>query len=117
MSKQSSNISYKDRRRHGGKRTELIKENGLICSECGKKGNRFQIVTHHSTFNNQDHSAQELLCRACHCRIHHSFPKKNISKEEIVMALDNNINITAAQRALGISKETFFRKRKEYNLV
>jgi len=63
---------YKDKIRHGGKRKELIQKNGLKCSFCGKMGDKFTIVAHHITFNNQDHSKQILLCRSCHAKLHHS---------------------------------------------
>jgi hypothetical protein len=61
---------YKDKIRHGKKRTKLIKENGLICEKCGKKGNEFQIVAHHESFDKFDHENQVLLCRSCHSKEH-----------------------------------------------
>lgn len=62
--------TVKDNLRHGGKRSELIKENGLVCSSCGKSGGSFDIVAHHTTFKKTDHENQELLCRSCHAKIH-----------------------------------------------
>lgn len=61
---------YKDKIRHGGKRKELIQQNGLKCSSCGKIADRFTIIAHHVTFDNQDHSEQILLCRSCHAKVH-----------------------------------------------
>ncbi len=105
-----------NQRLHGGERAKLIQRNGLICSKCGKEGSSYNIVAHHVTFNPKDHSHQELLCRSCHCRIHHSVPKKDISREKMEEALESSRTIVEAQKKLGISKETFFRKRKEFGL-
>ena len=68
--KRATDNSYKDKVRHGNKRAELIARSGLVCSRCGKVGTRFSIVAHHVTHDNQDHSEQVLLCRACHAREH-----------------------------------------------
>ena len=62
---------WNDKVRHDGKREELIKEHGYICFSCGKESTSFDIVAHHSNFNPNDHSEQELLCRSCHCILHH----------------------------------------------
>lgn len=117
MTKRECNIRHKDKKRHGGIRMKLIEQFGLICSRCGKEGTEFDIVTHHSTWDNTDHSEQELLCRACHCREHHSVDKKPLSKEQILLAIQEGGSMIRAEKILGISKETLYRKRKEYNLV
>lgn len=62
---------YKDRTRHGGKRKELLDKNGYKCSRCGVKLDSFNICAHHETFNPKDHLSQKLLCRSCHCIVHH----------------------------------------------
>lgn len=62
--------SHKDRKRHGGKRKDLLKELGCICSRCGKGGNSYQIVAHHTTGNKEEHNDQVLLCRSCHAKSH-----------------------------------------------
>lgn len=73
---------YKDTLRHGGKRSELIENNGLKCELCGKEGTRFDIVAHHITLDNKEHEKQCLLCRSCHMRLHalirHDRRRKNI---------------------------------------
>lgn len=61
---------YKNKTRHGSNREQLIAENGLVCSKCGKEGERFDIVTHHTTFDKKDHTGEVLLCRSCHAREH-----------------------------------------------
>jgi hypothetical protein len=68
--KRASDKRYHDKVQHGGKRHELIRQNGLVCSECGVEGDLFSIVAHHETFNKTDHSQQRLLCRVCHARLH-----------------------------------------------
>jgi hypothetical protein len=68
--KRAMDKAYKDRVRHDRKRAKLIEENGLVCSRCGKTGTSFGIVAHHVTNAPTDHSRQELLCRACHCKLH-----------------------------------------------
>jgi len=52
---------YKDRTRHGG-RTDELRSDGNICSECGKEGDSYEIVLHHVTGNPNDHEDQKLLC-------------------------------------------------------
>jgi len=69
-SKKAANRRHKDKRRHGDKRQKLIKKNGLICAKCGKSGNEFEIVAHHSAFDKYDHKNQVLLCRSCHAKEH-----------------------------------------------
>lgn len=69
-SKIASDRRYKDKIRHGDKRQKLIKKNGLVCSKCGKSGNQFDIVAHHSAFDKYDHKNQVLLCRHCHAKEH-----------------------------------------------
>jgi len=69
-SKVCANRSSKDKTRHGKQREKLISENGRVCSKCGKIGNRFEIVAHHTTFDNKDHKKQKLLCRSCHAKEH-----------------------------------------------
>ena len=66
----ASDRRYKDKMRHGDKRQNLIKKNGLICSKCGKAGNEFEIIAHHSDFDKYDHENQVLLCRSCHAKEH-----------------------------------------------
>ena len=117
MSKYEANLKYKDKTRHGGKREELIEENGLKCSECGKEGNRFQIVAHHETFNKFDHSKQVLLCRACHCRFHHSKEKKPLTKKDIEMAISTTKNLDEACKILGVNRASLYQKRKRLGLV
>jgi len=68
--KRNMDLGYKDKTRHGNKRQELIDKYGLVCSRCDKKGDRYGIITHHVTFDSQDHSEQVLLCRRCHAIIH-----------------------------------------------
>lgn len=66
-----SDARYKDKTRHAGKRKELIDEHGYVCFNCGCGGTPHSIVAHHSTFEADRHEHQELLCRSCHCIIHH----------------------------------------------
>ena len=117
LKKKCHNEIYKDKIRHGNKKSELIQEYGLRCSECGKEGDTYEIVAHHVTFNNKDHSEQVLLCRACHCRLHHSEDKKPLTKEQIIMAITEGGSMVKAEKILGVSKETLYRKRKQFNLV
>ena len=115
--KRKADSKYKDKIRHGGKREELVKRDGLICIKCGKVGNSFQIVAHHVTGNNQDHSKQELLCRACHCRLHHSNDKKPLTKEQIEMAISTTRNLNEACKILGVNRSSLYVKRKELSLI
>lgn len=113
----SEDKKYKDKIRHGGKREELIKENGFKCVKCGKEGNSYQIVAHHITFNNQDHSEQELLCRACHCRLHHSNEKKPLTREQIDGAIKSSPNLFEACKELGLNRSSLYQKRRKLGLV
>lgn len=69
--KKKSNQFYKDKKRHGNQRTEMIKKYGLKCFLCGfESENKFDIVMHHTSFNPQSHENQILLCRSCHAKEH-----------------------------------------------
>lgn len=116
MGKRENNLIYKDRTRHGGKRRELILKYGYVCSECKKESNEFDIIAHHVTWNNQDHSKQELLCRACHCRLHQSVPKKLVTKDQIEMAIKSTKNLDEACKILGINRSSLYWKRKKFGL-
>lgn len=69
----------KDKIRHGGKRRELIQQNGLTCSLCGKTGEDSRIDVHHVTFDKHDHSRQILLCASCHTKVHHQRSSTRVS--------------------------------------
>ena len=107
---------YKDRLLHGGKRKELIKKYGLKCFKCGKEGKSSEIAAHHKTFNPLEHEYQELLCRACHCAVHHSFPKKNVTKEDIEKSINETNNLDEACKILGINRSSLYWKRKKFGL-
>ena len=107
-------LKYKDRIRHGGKRDELVQQNGLKCSNCGYEGTSFEITAHHATFDSMEHDSQELLCRRCHQRIHRM---KLILEEDIIDAIKKTKTIAMAAKILGISRGTLLMKRKKYNLI
>lgn len=109
---------YKDKTRHNGKRTELIQEKGLVCSNCGKKGSRHEIITHHLTFDPNDHTSQDLLCRSCHSKIHGlgQLRRKNIPKQAIIEALNSTSTLEDACKILGITRSYLRKKRLEYGL-
>lgn len=114
--KKKADKKYKDKVLHGNKRTELIQKTGLVCVKCGKIGSSFQIVAHHITGNNQEHDHQELLCRACHCRLHQSVPKKLVTKEQIEVAIKTTKNLDEACKLLGINRSSLYWKRKKFGL-
>lgn len=114
--KKKADLKYKDKVRHDYKREELIQKTGLICTECGKVGNSYQIVAHHITGNNQEHEHQKLLCRACHCRLHQSIPKKNVTKEQIERAIKSTKNLDEACKVLGINRSSLYWKRKKFGM-
>lgn len=107
---------YRDKARHGGKKQELIEKFGLKCVKCGKSGSSSEIVAHHKTFNPLEHEHQELLCLACHCRLHHSVPKKNVTKEDIEKAINETYNLEDACKILGINRSSLYWKRKKFGL-
>ena len=109
--------AYKDKIRHGGKREELIERDGLACGICGVRGDRFKIITHHMSFDSKDHRFQQNLCRACHCRLHHSVEKKPLTKEQIEMAILTTKNLYEACRILGVNRASLYVKRKRLGLM
>jgi len=115
-SKHKANIKYKDKTRHAGKREELIHKTGLTCTKCGKVGSSYQIVAHHITGNNQEHEHQELLCRACHCRLHQSVEKKVVTAEQIDKAIKTTKNLDEAAKKVGLNRSSLFQKRKKLGL-
>ncbi len=68
--KRQKDLQYKDETRHRGVKATLIKENGLICSECGVEVDGFYIDAHHVSGNKTDHGNQGLLCKSCHAKTH-----------------------------------------------
>ena len=120
MGRQETNLKYKDKVRHGGKRSDLIKK-GYICSKCGKIGSSYSIVAHHTTGHKYDHDNQELLCRSCHGKEHSKriadLNFKDVSKEMIEAALEKHSFLDDACRELGISRATMYQKRKIYGLA
>jgi DNA-directed RNA polymerase subunit RPC12/RpoP len=117
MSKRDINIRHKDKKRHGGRRYELISKYGYKCSDCGKESNEFDIIAHHVSGNNQDHENQVLLCRACHCRVHHSVEKKPLTREQIEEAIATSRNLFEACKRLGINRASLYAKRKKLGLL
>lgn len=118
--KRYANLRYKDKVRHAHKRRELVDENGYVCSECGRSGSSFEIVAHHSTFDSDSHEHQELLCRACHARVHHSGERsasyKKVSKEDIEEAFGMFNKLEQVCEHLSISRSALYKKRKQYGL-
>ena len=108
---------YKDKIRHGSRKSEFIKATGLVCSTCGKVGNSFEIIAHHKTFNNKEHEQQELLCRACHCRLHHAVEKKPVTREQIEEAIKNSGNLFEACNKLGLNRSSLYQKRRKLGLL
>jgi len=120
--KKLANRKYKNKMRHGGKREELIKENGLICYRCGKTGNRFSIVTHHIGGDSENHRKQVNLCRSCHFKIHDILGYRNdikrvreLTKEMVENALKDR-ELENACEILGITRSALYKIRRAYNL-
>jgi len=120
--KKLANRKYKNKMRHGGKREELIKKDGLICYRCGKTGNRFEIITHHLTRNSDDHRKQVNLCRSCHMIIHDisGYRKdiqtvRRITREMVENAIYGK-ELEEACRLLDITRSALYKLRKAYNL-
>jgi predicted nucleic acid-binding Zn ribbon protein len=111
-----SNISYKDKVRHGDLRDVLIGIYGLVCQQCGVSGESFGIVAHHISGDPTDHKNQTLLCRSCHAKIHDlgSKRKKFVSKEQIEEALSKFKLLEDACKHLGITRSFLRKKRIEY---
>jgi DNA-binding protein Fis len=112
-------LSYKDTNRHGGKRKELIEENGLVCSVCGKIGTRKQIHTHHITMDKTEHDYQELRCLSCHSRIHwltNNPRSKVITKDQVEYVVNNLKKLDDMCKYLGITRSFLYKKRIEYGL-
>jgi AraC-like DNA-binding protein len=116
--KKWGNIHYKDKIRHGGKRSSLLTNVGVKCSQCGCEGTTFDIVAHHLTGNNQDHEHQVLLCRSCHMKLHTAIRGdiKPISREDMRRVIEESQSIAEAAAKLGLSKATMYEKRKKYGL-
>lgn len=115
--KKRANDRYKEKSRHGGNKEVLSAMFGFVCSSCGKRGDSFDIVSHHTTFDNTEHDKQTLMCRSCHARVHYSGKQlKPISRETMIEALENSETTQEAAAKLGLSKATMYQKRKMYGL-
>lgn len=110
---------YKDRTRHGGFKQKLIEKHGCICSGCGAVLPSNQLSAHHVTFDKTQHDDQVLLCKPCHAKIHSLGQKrrKEITKKEIVEAINSSKNLEEASKMLGIQRCTLYQKRKEFGLL
>lgn len=110
-------IEYKDRIRHGGKRSELLNgKKKYKCAICGYSGTGFEIVAHHLSGDNQDHEHQIQLCRKCHAKVHDlgSKRKKEISKEQLQEAFDKFHLLEDVCKYLGITRSFLRKKRIEH---
>jgi len=110
-------IKYKDRIRHGGKRSELLNgKKAYRCSMCGVIGSGFDIVAHHVSGDNQDHEHQIQLCRKCHANIHHlgDYKRKVITKEQLSEALSKFQQLEDVCKYLGITRSFLRKKRIEH---
>ena len=128
VQKRIRDARYKDRIRHGKKREQLIKENGLTCSDCGRKGNRFEIVTHHISHDSENHTEQENLCRSCHATEHYdesnfgeqkqawNLNVRNITKDMLEKALHDTKGLEEACGVLGVSRGSLYKLRKKFGL-
>ncbi len=124
INKRDSDLRFKDKIRHGGKRVELLKDVkkvfGYECPKCHTIVTSFQLVAHHTTGNNKEHEFQEPLCRSCHMKEHVGNGKhwnmKHITKEQIEAALLQFDNLKSAAKFLGISRCVLYTKRKMFRL-
>jgi len=112
--------TYHDKIRHGGLKSELVETLGLKCSNCRKEGNTFEIIAHHITGDNTEHEHQDLLCRACHMKLHGIQANPSLylrfTKEDVAKAIDSTKRLKDAQEKLGVSKTGLYRLRKHYDL-
>lgn len=116
-SEKCRSLAYKDLKRHGGKRKELISKFGLVCVVCGKVGNSKQIHTHHITMDKTGHEYQELRCLPCHSRIHwlaNNPRSKVLTKEQVEYAVSNFKTLDDMCKYLGITRSFLYKKRIEY---
>ena len=118
-SKRKRDSEYKDRVRHGGKRSELLEQKGAICSVCGNAFEPSRIHAHHITHNPQEHDKQDLLCVSCHAT-HHLLSdnprKRDITEEEILSAFASSKTLADAARKLSVNRSTIRKWRNQYNI-
>ena len=118
MSMTKPDERYKDKVRHGGKRSELIGKFGLVCSACGVSGSGFNIVAHHLTGDPQNHSLQILLCRRCHAKAHmDGKDKKILSANMIIPVLAEAGSLDVAAAVLKVSRKMLAKRRRRFGLA
>jgi 5-methylcytosine-specific restriction endonuclease McrA len=117
---------YADKIMYSGNREKVLKRDGYKCTKCGSSKS---LVVHHkdetgisrvkdTDLINNEFENLITMCRSCHMKLH--FPEhkvyKDISKEAIEEALENNISVELAAKSLGITRKTLLLKRKAYGL-
>jgi len=129
IQKKVRDARYKDKRRHNGKRSELLDGKcGLTCAMCGKGGNTYEIVTHHIDHDSSNHEKQVQLCRSCHALEHYDESNlgnkkqavnenvRNITKSQVEKSLQGIKKVEEACEILGITRSTLYKLRKKFGL-
>lgn len=113
----ASDKRYKDEKRHGGKRGELLALFGPRCSACGHEGGENEIVAHHIRGNPLDHSLQILLCRSCHASLHmDGTDKKPVKPSHVREAIGSTDTLEDAASKVGLSRSVLLERRKRFGI-
>lgn len=108
-----------NRRRYGGNHFKVLKRDEFKCTECNSKD---QLCVHHIDENIRNNKMDNLitLCKGCHAIVHHKGSLNNhykdVSKEQIIKAIETTDTLEEAAEVLGITRKTLSLKRKEYDL-
>ena len=78
--KRETDLAYKDKKRYGGHRDEVLRRDEYTCTMCGAKKD---LVIHHIDCSgqtdepNNDVDNLTTLCRRCHINLHKLIDKQN----------------------------------------
>jgi 5-methylcytosine-specific restriction endonuclease McrA len=120
--KRKADLDYHNRTYFGGLKYEALKRDNYSCTVCGES-KESKLIVHHIDETPKDTDVLENLltmCRTCHAKEHHAgelnVKYKNISKEEILEAINSSRTLQEASNKLGIDRSTLRRKRKEFGI-
>ena len=117
-------MEYRNKENFGGNMFISLERDLYTCQICNNKNS---LVVHHKDLSGSAHNPNNnidnlvTLCRKCHAALHAMYSKpsnyKDISKDQIIKAIERTETIQDAADELGVTRKTLLHKRKQYGLL